>query len=687
MSPIISRQQKSRSTVCVPRRALIDSPDTETTDKKSKLSRISLNFIPGHGKKYSTYDGSRSYFRVDPITTEGVTQWEDSTATTEKIENQPRSSDVRNRIKRDSKKSRPRSGSVSNFMLMNGPTDESTNTEVKIKTETSNIIAENSGSAPSSAPGSAPSSLRRKKNLIPKLPTSFGVGKLLSHLESVRHTSIVQRLSRSMNNLLEVNVANSEGKSDPNQMTGVQERPKAIAAKSEDVLAKPLASNMEKIDRKSPIPNIEVIDITPDHPSCLPETKQEVAIEEKKSDPPTQQPQPKQTPQEAPQEALQPTPQQQPKQQLKQQQPQKPEACANVEETDHTNDHCDDKKKDKKKVKDSTRRKSGLAMLRNFFYATKIGMKRKDSGDKDKLTVKDSPSRKTSKGSATSEKTSARTSLTIEDDIIPHSHPVDHQRKDQQPAGLVDTTVLPLIQRNNSIQSEGAVSIREEAFVAKSAYHYEARVIAIVEPEPTSPPVVKEEISSSPTAATSNNLLQDDCPVINDIVNNPTPISDELTVEKTSPVRKSVTFSDPITPEDIEVAELRPPLPIKTKVKSPSPGYDVPRSTPIPIPDAEKWDEVAKNPFENSSTKSKSGDCKNVPPDHPTPEVKLVRLVSEQYIQLSFDTGPTKNATVTDVSVNLRELNNKSGETERVSFARAETELVYEERVQPMSSE
>ena len=674
-SPILNRQQKSKSTVHVLRPIMTD--ESEMADKKSKLSRISLNFIPGHGKKYSTYDSSHSYFRVDPITTEGVAEWDDSAA--EKIVDQTHTSDVRSRIKRESKKPRPTSGSVSNFMLMNGPDCDKSKSEVKIKMET----AETKEEPTSSSTGS----ITKKKNHLPKLPTSFGVGKLLAHLESSSRLSM-RRASKSMNSLLEVpNILNFKRKSGSEEINP-KEKPIPVASKSDDILIK------HDVDlRKSPLPTLEIIEVTPDHPSCLPESKQEEA-RAKTPDPP--QPIQQQSPK---QQTLEKSPQQQPIQEVG--------ASANVEED---LEEAGDKKKDKKKKgKDPTRRKSGLAMLRNFFYATKIGMRRKgDSTDKDKLSVSDSRSRKTSKESTTPDKTSARTSLTNEFDIktSQQSEPVI-QHKEKPIIAPVQAAVaipaIPLIQRKDSIISEGAVSVREEAFVATTAYHLEARVIEVIEPEPTIPTIKQESIPPV-------TVMPDHCSAITD-VNKLTGHYDELTVEKQSPQRKSVTFAD-VSPEDTEVAELRPSLPIKTKVKSPSPCYDIPRTTPIPIPGAEKYGEIltdyatisSTTPVVNqmeatqssisgneiSGTKLQSDiipvDC--LPPqDNPPKEENVVRKLSQQYIQLTFDSGQTKKETVADETFTVRESSAKSADTNRFSFARSETELVKEERVKSLQTE
>ncbi|KAI9558233.1 hypothetical protein GHT06_014986 [Daphnia sinensis] len=646
-SPVSNRNRKAKSTMSD---VLFTTDERETTDKKigSPFSRFSLGFIPGHGKKYSTYDGSRSYFRVEQSPNE---EWDMK----EKAEDDKKISETPKLRKKNTKQSRPLSESVSNFLLLN-----SQSSEKLTETKTEPV-----------------KSVNKKKNLpsIPKLPTSFGVGKLLSHLQTPSSGSSSRRHSKSMTSLVDacLTVDYKQQKSvSQSNVENVDEK-ETLFSKSEDILSK-RASDTIRVDCENIVDDVvDKKDVAPDQTDCTKEpeeNQQEVKVIVVSSE-------------------------------------QQSSACA---EDNEDPESPDDKKKGGKKTKDATRRKSGLAMLKQFFLSAKISMKRKgESVDKDKLCVNERSRKSSNESAAASEKSSARTSLTLEsdqqhitvqNDVITEEQK-QHQSKEEtheeeQSTEVTESPVISVLQRNESRISEGERSVQEEAFVSENAYTYEAKIIEIVEPQ--SPGLVPPEY----VEPTPSNPCQDTITVPIKSARN----SSELTIslEKVRPARKSVISCENVTKEDLEVAELKPVLPLKTKVKCPSPGYDIPRNSPVSVPcfndivPAVNPEEVIgfscvvadpdsttdEEPEEQEKSEpSKSSD--ELKPDVPTGDCSVPMADRKSVRKLSpliqiFDHG--SNPKAPNATPMRRSLSKTKAFEKRISFAQAEIETVHEEMVQ-----
>ncbi|XP_057380083.1 uncharacterized protein LOC130702425 [Daphnia carinata] len=683
-SPVSNRNRKAKSTMSD---VLLTTEERETTDKKmgSPFSRFSLGFIPGHGKKYSTYDSNRSFFRVELSPNE---EWDRK----EKAEDDKKISETPKLRKKNVKQVRPLSESVSNFLLLNSKSSENV-AETKIEPV---------------------KTVNKKKGLpsVPKLPTSFGVGKLLSHLQTPNSGSSSRRHSKSMNSLLEAcNAVEHKQQKSVSQSNFDVNADATLFPKKDDILSK-RNSDTIRVDCQDIVDDVvDKKDVVPDETDCKkgPEGSQQedkvtVASSEQQSS-----------------------------------------ACADGNEDPES---LDDKKKGGKKTKDITRRKSGLAMLKQFFMSAKISMKRKgESVDKDKLCVNDRSRKSSNESAVASEKSSARTSLILESDqqqltvkndvITEEQKRQEHQSKEEthkkeQLVELIErevaeVPVISVLQRHESRKSEGEKSVQEEAFVSENAYTYEATVIEIMEPQ--SPGLVQPEYFD-PTPA-------DPCQDIITVPIQSSRNSSELTLslENEKPARKkSVISCGNVTKEDLEVEELKPFLPLKTKVKCPSPGYDIPRSSPISVPCFEEI-ERAVNPedvieyscvaadddpkaVEKPEEPEPSKKADELKPEAPEPSKKADELKPEEsepsmkaddskpdvvaedcnasqtsrksvrkltpLIQI-FDQGSNPKA---PDATSLRHSFSKTKAFEkRISFAQAETETVQEEVVQILPSD
>ncbi|KZS11091.1 Uncharacterized protein APZ42_023801 [Daphnia magna] len=653
-SPVSNRNRKAKSTMSD---VLLTTDERETTDKKigSPFSRFSLGFIPGHGKKYSTYDGSRSFFRVEQSPNE---EWD----VKEKVEDDKKISETPKLRKKNVKQARPLSESVSNFLLLNSQSSENV-AETKIE------------------PVKA---VNKKKNLpsIPKLPTSFGVGKLLSHLQTPSSASSSRRHSKSMNSLVDdcLAVEYKQQKSVSQSNVDVDEKA-TFFSKSEDILSK-RASVTIRVDCEDIVDVVDKKDVAPDQTDCTKE-------------PEGNQPGDKVIVTSSVQQSS---------------------ACA--DDNDDL-ESLDDKKKGSKKMKEATRRKSGLAMLKQFFLSAKISMKRKgESVDKDKLCVNERSRKSSNESAAASEKSSARTSLILESDqqhlavqndvIAEEQKRQEHQskeetQKEEKSVELIErevaeSPVISVLKRNESRKSEGEKSVQEEAFISENAYTYEAKIIEIVEPQ--SPGLVHPEDVDQ----TASDPFQD---IITLPIKSARNSSEStLSLEKVRPARKSVISCEYVTKEDLEVAELKPFLPLKTKVKCPSPGYDIPRNNPVSVP-CFKEIEPAVNPEDviefscvvadpNSTTDnelekpepSKSSD--ELKPDVLTGDCNVSKTERNSVRKLSpliqiFDHG--SNPKAPNATSMRHSLSKTKAFEKRISFAQAETETVHEEMVQILASD
>ena len=674
-SPVSNRRLKAKSTITD---LWLTSDDSEFVEKKNgnPLSRFSLSFIPGHGKKYSTYDGNRS-IRVEQSTNE---EWDGKA----KTDDDKKNADPPKLRKKPFKEPRPLSESVSNFLLLNSQSSENLkNTKdepVKAVEVEANTVTPD-----------------KKKVIshIPKLPTSFGVGKLLSHLQTTSgSTTGTRRHSRSMNSLLDVASAvdPKQQKSSSQAEIDIEEENKQspLVTKSEDVLSK-RASDASSVHHKNSviIEESQTVVIS-DQTDCPPESKEgKIDVQVTSS-------------------------------------VQEASACA--EEDGKDQEILDDKKKDKKKAKDSTRRKSGLAMLKQFFYSAKIGIKRKgESTEKDKLSVNDTRSRKSSNESAgTSEKNSARTSLILETDANQQEIQSDQIPQQKQPTEdpkvkevnrkfpesktpeLKEIPSIVILQRIDSQISEDVQSVQEEAFTATEAYKYEAKIIEIVEPEPfnQSDPILSPYNPEEADPPTPPQSSEDE---FTDLSNKSTRNSAESTasLEKNILSKKPRKLSAIMTKEDMEVAELRPSLPLKTKIKCPSPGYDIPRTSPIPIPCSEQAATHFNDPvvisclvvenmrptekksleIENKSSfselrqKASTADCTT----SETGSSSAINNVSHSIQTVNNDSISNSSTRPTSVISKRDSLNKPMDAERRISFAQAETEMVQEEMVQVLS--
>lgn len=600
-------------------RAVTCVNDIEFEESKGKkenlLSRRSLHFIPGHGKKYSTYDSNRSYLRTETVDGD----WNNiKTIDNVEIEIIPETSkEDPNVKKRGSKKPRPISESVSDFLLLNTPSTENVDKN-DVKDET------------------ADTKVRGKKFQAhsPRIPKSIMVGKLLSHIEGTRFSS--KRASRSLSNLSEsLNSVDSKQRHN-SQTKDPVEGISICIAKSDDVLAK-RTSNSELICHKS-IPEEEEKKVVEIDVTCAPQSKEDsvTPVSDKAT---------------VPVEVL-------------------------VSESSSN-------KKIKKKDKDSSRRKSGLAMIRQFFTSAKIGLKKKETGDK--LTVDTNQSSKNSSRKTSTEKvsakSSARSSQTFESTEVPE---IQEQPTKELPEKkvLIPESALSFSQ---NIQDVSPVSVHEEIFTAKSAYVYEARVVAVIEPGEPIIPSTGDEVDSAYSVenlgATNSSI-----PFPVQTARN-SGIQESILQEKNGSSRNSVDWQD--SPN--QLALEAPTLPVKTKLKCPSPGYDIPRTKPIPVPGRTQiGDETLEN-FESFPNVPWGASKRQGEPK----ESDIIRQIDIETANETRTFVPVCDETVSAVFPNqhllpsvqqavslLNPINNTDG---RLSFALAETEVVQEETVRPIS--
>ncbi|XP_046648657.1 uncharacterized protein LOC124338617 [Daphnia pulicaria] len=694
-SPISNRHQRAKSTINDQR---LTFDETESSEKKigNPFSRFSLSFIPGHGKKYSTYDGSRS-IRVEQSPNE---EWDGKPKPSDDNALSGTAAKLR---KKPVKGPRPLSESVSNFLLLNSQSSENlteTSKDEPVKpmeveagtTETKEEPAKKveveagptkTKKEPAKKVEVEAGTIEKKRKVsshLPKLPTSFGVGKLLSNLQTTAPgpANKSRRHSKSMTSLLDVAiVADTKQQKSSSQVEIVAEEQPALFAKSEDILSK-RASDTSSVNYKSPVVMEESQKtVMPDQTDCpSPESKE---TDVKMTSP-----------------------------------PQEASACADEDGRDP--EISDDKKKDKKKIKDSTRRKSGLAMIRQFFQSAKIGMKRKgEAADKDKLSVNDTHSRKTSSNNdsvVTSEKNSARTSLIVEADIqqdIQRDLNTFEQKQtttQQVPreSQVLEIPSIVILHRSDSQISESVQSVREEAFVATDAYKYEAKIIEIVEPESSDPvalPSNLEAINQVPPQSSDN-----DCTDSSSKSARNSTLS-TASLENAMLNKKPRKISDVMTKEDKEVAEHRPSLPMKTKVKCPSPGYDIPRSSPIAIPSPIQFgvnpgdsaelpcfdlkDTIATT--ETESLKQENSSCSSELPQNQLPadsvksETGSNTISRVSHLIKTFSNDSISYSPPTSRMSTRNSLNNPDSVERRISFAQAETVLIQEEIVQVLASD
>ena len=696
--PVSIRHQRAKSTIN-DQRLTFDEKESSEKKNGNPFSRISLSFIPGHGKKYSTYDGSRSIC-VEQSANEVWAKSSDDNklAGTPKLRKKPL------------KEPRPLSESVSDFLMLNsqssenltetkdepvealeveaGTTETKDEPAKKVEVEAGTIDKKKISShlketkdEPAKKVDVEAGTTDRKKSSphLPKLPTSFGVGKLLSNLQSTTGGtgSKSRRHSKSMTSLLDVPVVvdPKQQKSSSQAEIIVEDKP-ALFAKSEEILSK-RASDTTSVNRKSAVEEESQTIAISDTTDCPPESKETDA---KIASP-----------------------------------PQEASVCADGGGRD--SEISDDKKKDKKKIKDSTRRKSGLAMIRQFFLSAKIGIRRKgEAADKDKLSVNDIHIRKTSNGSGVpSEKNSARTSLTVETDTQQESQceQMSEQKQPTQVPGESQVLEIPsivILQRLDSQISEGVESVQEEAFVAANAYKYEAKIIEIVEPEPyfsvpsdsVALPSNPKEINRISPQLSDNDFTDSSAKSARNSAKSTASLENSILNEKPRKI------SDVMTKEDKEVAELRPSLPMKTKVKCPSPGYDIPRTSPIAIPCPEQ---VGKNHYdsaelpcfdlkdaiaaaETESSIKESSNCSSeltqnpLPADSTKSETGSNTISRVSHLIKTFSNDAISYTPAPSNRLSIRNSQRNSGIVERrISFAQAETVVVQEEIVQTLASD
>lgn len=615
------RQERAKSTM--PESQSVTKVDEEVLERKkgSSLLRLSLSFIPGHGKKYSTYDTRRSYLG----TSEGnIDKWNSNDIKTEKADQVPQTPAVSKR-KKESQKSRPISESVSDFLLLNVTDNKSNET------------------------GSDHVEIVRKKGKLhaPKLPASSKIGKMLSHLEVKGSGST----SKSLNSL--VDVSNNSEADLQKRISEIEKDivPKPVqVTKSEDTLAK-RASEIGIVHRRSidPIEDLKQ-DLDKDQTTCSPE------------------------PQEAKKEEME----------LKDLPVEQAEGSAQDEL-----EESGDKKNKGKKSKDPTRRKSGLAMLKQFFQSAKTSIKRK--GEKsDRLSVTPNRSRKSSKD----EKSSARSSLNMDSEqqqILP-TNPV--VQKEPSPC-VIEPERIPKVtfQRCEShiseMSSEDIQSVREENFVAEKVPHYGM--------EPQLQPQNSEDVSEVQEKQLTESdytnearfvevcepesVPQVECTVT--VIDEPS----RKSINSVSSLEKLETNEMPVDePINEEVIEVIPTLPIKMKTKCPSPGYDVPRSQPIPI----EVDVLIKNStmqdspvFDSCEELKMDKSPGSVTPPTSLPSTTLVRKLSQLEIEITEHPASNKNFNI----VVPRNSQTSSEAHNRLSFALATTESVDEEMVQILQTE
>ena len=449
----------------------------EKKSSSNNFLRFSLDFIPGQGKKYPTYDGGRqtrkSAFEISSVQSGDSFGSKVAESKDEKPSEKPKqtNSGLVNRRPNKPQKDRPISASVSDFLVLNDST--------KKENEEQKAIPE-----------------RRTTLLRPRLPTSFSVAKFLSHLEpkpgSNTPTSpwnAKRRISKSMNNLQVV------------ENNGVILK----QHKSASQLEIQIGANIEEplISKNNETSNQVV-------PQLLDQQKEKAN-----------------NPSEAYDEEVTPR----------------------------------DKKKEKKI--NITRRRSSLAVIKQFFFPSK------------KTTKDKSPDPSHSPMPQLTEEAEKPLSKLDVEDTTEASIDIESQIfKDKDMGSNIEEKNTPELKSTSSGKgylaskgeqlgkrerqtclsqiSESGLSVQEEPFTADKSYECDVKVIEIVEPEP--------------------------CPKINEDNPQPSIILPEISESKQSPE----SFSNKqFNYNDWQTTELRPPLPIKTKSKCPSPDYDVPRSASV----------------------------------------------------------------------------------------------------------
>ena len=451
---------------------------TKNLEKKSgnqNLLRFStgiLDFIPGQGKKYPSYDGGREA-RKSAFEMSGI-QSGDFLGT------KPTNESV-NRRSSKAKKIRPISASVSDFLLLNDSTKKENESSNKLVSE-------------------------KKTNLLrPRLPTSSSVTKFLSHLEPKAGTNTPtslwnseKRKSKSMNNLQTVENAGCVVLKQHKSATQLE-----IQVPSENPVS--FKSNVHE----------EVNQVQKQHMET-----------------------------ENPTEAN--------------------DQVAQIRE-----------KKGEKKKHNTSRRRSSLAVIKNFFFPKKISKEKSPDpthsiptvSHKNKEKEKDTIGQKTNFKASPDIQAQRRlnkevvdvqlqnTSVSESSNQTKFSEENNHLDKPQQ-IKKVDEEIRERQTHVLSQISEGGLSVEEEPFIAEKSYESEAKVIEIIEPEPHSA-ITKDEQEKTITEQRPSST------------------------SKENPASKQRPESRINECYDWEKKESKPPLPIKTKNKCPSPDYDIPRSTSI----------------------------------------------------------------------------------------------------------
>ena len=591
-----SRKQKAKSTSTgssAPVAGLISVDQVK--DKKSgshrQLFRFSLDFIPGQGKKYPSIDGSQF---------QDASQKENLADADQKNKKRHRSSKSAN--------PRPISQSLSSFILLNTSSadklDDGSDDQILRKTATA-----------------SPSATRR-----PRIPTSFGVGKLLSHM-----------------------------KSDVGSKSSFNESAKSLDSVDVDeakVIPLKYSSSENMADDKQP-----------KEPAAVVVTKEQVVS-------PT---------------AVEPTEKKEPK-------------------------------------KDAPRRKSSFNMIKEFFIrapskvfkrsATKEG----DPGDAEATVpaVKEDVEAKQPQCDPSSTDALEKKNKHQKENLI------DVNDKDD----TKDKKYLP------QISEMSVTTVQEEPVVAESAFECEAKVLEVVEPEePLHHP--QEEIvevhqgkdSSSSSSSSGPDLGDMEVITIADV--EPKRNSGHVEPENVNPMPEIVLMDssnelcpfgeidiDHFSLESTDAAEGKPQLPVKTKIKCPSPEYDTPRNnSPIFIPelaiqepsgnqeveccplptapveiDPVQDDDKSSAPQQDVEDHGIKGNESPPPPLEPqskSPETKsrgLAHLVQ-------FFTASSSSSVQLEVPVARRKSAGKAEEVKRISFALADTETFKEESVQELPDE